>query len=140
MSTNGILNTEMALGASTNRVNAVNKSRGHVGELDRLAARLVANAPVNKFNEIIPFEPNAVTNILLSRLQNGSRWLSAQHLAWLEGNPDAASDERFSVALAAWGELERSLRLVFGYDGCACGPDRRCPEDAPVICDFCMER
>jgi hypothetical protein len=86
------------------------------------------------------FAPNEVTDGLLNRLRAGSQWLTAQHLAWLEGSPDAGSDERFSVALAAWTEMERSLRLVFGYEGCVFGPDRRCPDDAPVICDFCMER
>jgi hypothetical protein len=86
-----------------------------------------------------PFQPNDLTNHLLSRLQSGSHWLTAQHQAWLEGKPDAANDERFSVALAAWTEMERSLRQVFGYEGCICGPDQRCPEDAPVTCNFCME-
>jgi hypothetical protein len=52
---------------------------------------------------------------LLKRLVNGQKWLTAQHQAWLDSKPDAASDERFSVALATWSEMERSLRLVFGY-------------------------
>jgi hypothetical protein len=84
------------------------------------------------------FQPNAITDHLLSRLQSGSHWLTAQHLAWLEGKQNAASDERFSIAVAAWGEMERSLRLVFGYEACIFGPGSRCPEDAPVICDFCV--
>jgi diadenosine tetraphosphatase ApaH/serine/threonine PP2A family protein phosphatase len=81
---------------------------------------------------------NAVMDHLLSRLQAGSRWLTAQHQAWLDSKPDAASDQRFSVALAAWSEMERSLRMVFGYEGCVFGPDQRCPKDAPVICDACV--
>jgi hypothetical protein len=81
---------------------------------------------------------NAYVDHLLSRLRAGSQWLTAQHQAWLDSKPDAASDERFSVALAAWGEMERSLRLVFGYEGCVFGPDQRCPYDAPVICDSCV--
>jgi hypothetical protein len=83
-------------------------------------------------------KPNAVSDNLIARLQAGSHWLTDQHLAWVEGK-SAASDERFSVALAAWGEMERSLRMVFGHEGCVFGPDRRCPEDAPVVCDFCAK-
>lgn len=113
-------------------------------ELDRLAARLVSKAPVLGLNsdgccEKSPFQPNALTDHLLSRLQAGSQWLTAQHQAWPEDQPDTASDERFSVALAAWDEMERPLRLVFGYEACVFGPDRRCLDDAPVICDFCAE-
>jgi hypothetical protein len=87
-----------------------------------------------------PFQPNAVTDNLLSRLQAGTRWLTASHQAWLAGKPDAASDGKFAAALAAWTEMERSLRLVFGHRGCIFCLDRRCPDDAPVVCDFCMER
>lgn len=86
-----------------------------------------------------PFQPNILADHLLSRFQAGSQWLTDQHQAWLEGRPDAASDERFSAALAAWGEMERSLRLVFDYRGCVFTPDQRCPEDATIICDFCAE-
>jgi hypothetical protein len=87
-----------------------------------------------------PAKPNAVSDNLLARLQAGSRWLTAQHLAWLEDKQDAVGDDRFSVALAAWDEMERSLRMVFGYEGCVFGPDRRCPDDAPATCDYCMNR
>jgi hypothetical protein len=83
------------------------------------------------------FQPNEVTDKLLSRLQAGSQWLTAQHQAWLDDRPEAANDERFSVALAAWSEMERSLRLVFRYEGCVFGPDQRCPDDAPIRCDAC---
>jgi hypothetical protein len=109
---------------------------------DQAAQPTVEKVPeyeFNEFNEIIPFEPNPVADHLLSRLQAGSKWLTAQHKAWLEGNPDSASDARFSTALDAWAELKRSLRAVFGYEGCVFGPDRRCPEDAPVLCDFCVD-
>jgi hypothetical protein len=75
---------------------------------------------------------------LLSRLQAGSKWLTAQHKAWLEGQ--GVSDERFSAALEAWDSLERILRQVFGYDGCIFGPDRRCPGEAHAICDFCAAK
>jgi hypothetical protein len=38
---------------------------------------------------------------------------------------------------AAWDEMERFPRLVYGYEGCIFGPDQRCPEDALARCDFC---
>jgi hypothetical protein len=76
---------------------------------------------------------------LLSRLRAGGKWLTSQHKAWLEGKRTAVSDERFSAALEAWDLMERSLRMVFGYEGCVFGPDRRCPEAAPVVCDFCAK-
>ena len=74
---------------------------------------------------------------LLSRLQAGSQWLTAQHQAWLGNKEDVASDERFSVALDGWGEMERSLRRVYGNGGCIFGSDQRCPQNAPVWCDGC---
>jgi hypothetical protein len=77
---------------------------------------------------------------LLSRLQAGSRWLTTQHEAWLEGKGNAASDERFSATLVAWDGLERVLRQVYGYDGCIFGPDRRRPGEAAVVCDFCTSK
>jgi hypothetical protein len=81
--------------------------------------------------------PNEVTDYLLSRLQAGSQWLTTQHQTWLEGKPGTASHERFSVALAAWTEMEQSLRQVFGYEGCIFGPGGQCTDDAPAICDAC---
>jgi hypothetical protein len=89
-----------------------------------------------EISELSPSCP--ASDRLLSRLQAGSEWLTTQHQAWLEGKQDAVSDERFSVALAAWGEMERSLRWVFGYEGYVFGPDRRCPEGATVTCNFCV--
>ena len=75
----------------------------------------------------------------LLRLLAGSRWISAAHNAWVEGKPDAPTDERFSTALAAWDLLERKLRNEFGYEGCVYGPSQQCPKDAPVMCDACMQ-
>jgi hypothetical protein len=79
-----------------------------------------------------------VLNNLLSRLQGGSEWFTAQHEAWLAGQPDAASDERFSSGVVAWASLEQTLRQVFGYQGCVFGPDRKCPGGATVVCDYCV--
>ena len=56
----------------------------------------------------------------------------------LDDKKDAASDERFSVALAAWAEMEQSLRAVYGYEGCIQGPDQQCPQDVLVTCDLCV--
>ena len=83
-------------------------------------------------------DPDAFSDNLLSRLQAGTRWLTAQHKAWLDDKKDAAGDERFSVALAAWDEMERSLRMVYNYEGCIFGVDQRCPQDALVTCDGCL--
>ena len=93
---------------------------------------------ISVLSEISPPRTDAFSDHLLSRLQAGSRWLTAQHQAWLDKKQGAASDERFSVALDAWAEMERSLRLVYDYQGCIFGPDQRCPEDAPVRCDGCL--
>ena len=76
--------------------------------------------------------------LLMERLQAGSQWLTAQHQAWLDDEKGAASDERFSAALDGWAEMERSLRLVYSYQGCIFGADQRCPQDAPVTCDGCL--
>ena len=84
------------------------------------------------------FKPDVLSKHLLARLRNGSQWLTAQHAAWLDDAPDAATDERFSVALSAWAEMERSLRMVYDYQDCIFGAAARCPEDAPVQCDFCV--
>ena len=83
------------------------------------------------------FTPGALSDHLLSRLQAGSRWLTSQHQVWLDDEEDAASDERFSVALEGWDEMERSLRMVYGYQGCIYGPQQRCPEDGVISCDGC---
>ena len=83
---------------------------------------------------------DGLSDQLLSRLQAGTRWLTAHHQAWLDAKPDAACDERFSQSLAAWDEMERSLRAVYGYEGCVQGPDQRCPEVAALVCDSCAQR
>ena len=89
-------------------------------------------------SEKSPYHPDQVSDKLLSRLQAGTHWLTVQHQAWLDNKPLAANDERFSKALASWSEMERSLRVVYGYEGCVMGPGQRCPGDAPVICDACL--
>jgi hypothetical protein len=74
---------------------------------------------------------------LLSRLQAGSQWLTAQHQAWIDGAESAVSDQKFSVALAGWAQLEQELRAL-GFEDCIFGVGGRCPDDAPVSCDFCV--
>jgi hypothetical protein len=78
-------------------------------------------------------------DLLLQRLMAGVRWMDAQHQAWIDGKPDAATDERFSTALEGWDFLERKLRHEYGYEGCIFGPGQHCPEDAPVRCDACVD-
>ena len=80
----------------------------------------------------------ASTSEMLRRLRVGQRWLTEQHRAYLAEDPAAASDEKFSIALAAWDQLERVFRCS-GYQGCIWGEGQRCPKDAPVICDQCVD-
>jgi hypothetical protein len=80
---------------------------------------------------------NPAADALLSRLQAGSQWLTAQHQAWIDGAESAVSDQKFSVALAGWAQLEQELRAL-GFEDCIFGVGGRCPDDAPVSCDFCV--
>ena len=73
---------------------------------------------------------------LRTRLQVGQQWLGREHGLWLAGDPKAASDERFSRALAGWDALERVYRCA-RPSGCIWAPDRACPEDAVALCDGC---
>jgi hypothetical protein len=79
-------------------------------------------------------------DLLLQRLMAGVRWMDAQHKAWIDDQPGAASDVRFSTALEAWDLLERKLRQEYGYEGCIFGPGQHCPTDSVVNCDFCAGR
>ena len=74
---------------------------------------------------------------LLLRLQHGQRLLTEQRLLWLCDDPKAASDEKFSDALARWDVLERVFRCT-KYTGCIWGQGRACSEDSPVLCDGCV--
>jgi hypothetical protein len=75
---------------------------------------------------------------LRTRLRVGQQWLTREYQRWLVGDPQAATDERFSRALAGWDALERILRQLYEYQGCIFGPAQSCPEDAPVQCDGCL--
>ena len=105
--------------------------------LHQLATKLLSQDGIYESNETTKLTPEGENT--LSRLRGGSEWLTASHLAWVGGKPNAATDERVSTALAAWDELERDLRSAFGYEGCIFGPGERCPKDAPVSCDSCVE-
>lgn len=74
----------------------------------------------------------------LSRLRKGSQWLTDAHKAWAEGSPEAQADERFSVCLAEWDNLERTLHQCAGYEHCIYGVGKRCPDEAPLSCDPCI--
>ncbi len=49
-----------------------------------------------------PPAQDAFSDHLLSRLQAGSQWLTAQHQAWLDEDSAVTNDELFSVALSAY--------------------------------------
>ena len=74
---------------------------------------------------------------MLRRLRVGQRWLAEEHHRYLAEDSRAATDERFSTALAAWDALERVFRCS-GYKGCIWGEGQRCPPVALVVCDGCV--
>lgn len=74
---------------------------------------------------------------ILTGLRAGHRGLGEHHNLWLAAEPRAASDERFSRALAAWDLLERRYRCT-ANQGCIWTPAGSCSEDAPVRCDSCV--
>lgn len=74
---------------------------------------------------------------LRTRLQGGQQWLATEHQRWLLGDTQAATDERFSRALAGWDALERVFRCT-GYTSCIWGEGKACPEDAVALCDGCV--
>jgi len=88
--------------------------------------------------ETVCYELNEFTKKLLSRLQAGGRWLTAQQEAWVEGRKEAVDDEQFSQALVMWDGLEQTLRTSCKYSGCIFGPSEFCPEDAVVTCKTCV--
>ena len=79
----------------------------------------------------------ANTERLRTRLQLGQQWLVREHGLWIADDPKAATDERFSRALAGWDALERVFRCT-GYTGCIWEPDKICPDGAVVLCDGCV--
>ena len=48
--------------------------------------------------------------------------------------------QRFSACLKGWDLMERTLRQVYGYEGCIFGPDESCPAQGPTHCDACVGR
>ena len=75
--------------------------------------------------------------LLLPRLQFGSRWLTSQHEARLAGNAEGKNNERFSTCLESWELMERTLRNVYGYEGCIFGPGDTCPTASRTRCEAC---
>ena len=75
--------------------------------------------------------------LLLPRLQFGSRWLTSQHEARLAGKAEGKSNERFSTCLESWELMERTLRNVYGYEGCIFGPGDTCPTASRTRCEAC---
>jgi hypothetical protein len=107
------------------------------GEKGPASPTRILRDELNELNEKSSYQPTTESETVLSRLRAGTEWLTAQHQAWFVDRPNAESDERFSTALEGWDLLERKLRQEFGYEGCIHGPGQRCPEDVPVVCDFC---
>lgn len=79
------------------------------------------------------------TNIerLRARLQVGQQWLTREQQRSFLGDSQAATDERFSQALAGWDALERVYRCA-RPSGCIWEPGKTCSEDAVVLCDGCV--
>jgi hypothetical protein len=92
---------------------------------------------LSELSEKSTYQPTSESEKVLNRLRAGTEWLTAQHKAWINDQPEAATDERFSTALEGWDLLERKLRQEFGYEGCIFGPAQHCPADSPVTCDAC---
>ena len=77
------------------------------------------------------------TERLRTRLQVGQQWLAREYQRLLADDPHAATDERFSRALAGWDALEGVYRCACP-SGCIWGPDKSCPEESVVRCDGCV--
>ena len=75
---------------------------------------------------------------LITRLKNGHLWLLDQHRKWQSGDPDAASDEEFSMHWNRWWEMDQQLRDDYRFRGCIHAPDGTCPDGFP--CRFCSDR
>ena len=81
--------------------------------------------------------PRVDTVQVLTRLVDGSRWLTAQHAAWLIDDSSAADDTEFYHALDGWERLEEQLRDS-GYRDCIYGQGEHCPKSAIADCAACI--
>jgi hypothetical protein len=108
------------------------------GEKEPSRSRILKDE-TNELNEKRTYQSTAESEKALSRLRAGTEWLTAQHKAWINDQPEGATDERFSTALEGWDLLERKLRKEYGYEGCIFGPGQHCPADSPVCGDSCIE-
>ena len=50
-----------------------------------------------------------------------------------------ATRDLFLRGMDRWCTLEKTLRELYHYQGCALGRDIACDPEAPVICDACAE-
>ncbi|MFH1140196.1 MAG: hypothetical protein V1724_00675 [Chloroflexota bacterium] len=78
---------------------------------------------------------------LLDRLRKGIQWLTTTHKELMATEVLHTRQEAlFLKALDEWDRLEAQLRTVFPqYQMCVLGPERRCPEEAPVTCRWCAD-
>ena len=73
-------------------------------------------------------------DMVLSRLQKGSEWLTVELLRGSDGT------ELYLGMFTTWAELEEVLRGIYGFVGCIFGAGHSCPEDAPVTCSACVSK
>lgn len=78
----------------------------------------------------------ATIDHLRTRLQAGQQWLTRENQRWGANDPNAATDERFSRALAGWDALERVYRCA-RPSGCIWSP-KFCPQACVATCDSCV--
>lgn len=95
------------------------------------AARIWREA--ERYVEAVSTPPDRLVN----RLRKGHQWLMTEYQKQMDDAPDAATTGLFGKALATWGELEQTLRVVHSYEGCIFGEGQRCPDNAPMVCDTC---
>lgn len=70
--------------------------------------------------------------LLIARLKKGQVWLTENYDAWFDGKLD---DERWFAAFNAWDGLDRVLREVYDFKGCAVG---KCDLRSPIACRGCV--
>jgi hypothetical protein len=75
----------------------------------------------------------------LCRLCNGQAWLTREYEAKMVDKSEIMTDGHFQKALDTWAQWETHLRVKHAYTGCIHGEDQRCPEEAVVNCNACLE-
>ena len=78
-------------------------------------------------------------NQLLTRLRNGSVWLSdCQDRLRMKEWGDQDETAAFLDAIDLWDNLDMALRNIYPeFTGCVLGAGQECAGDAPVRCRWC---